>query len=32
VRFEGPELWGPDADPSSSVSVDAWESYIEAAA
>ena len=29
VRFDGPELWGADADPRSSVSVDAWESYLE---
>lgn len=29
VRFEGPELWGPDADPASAVSVEAWESNIE---
>ena len=25
VRFDGPELWGKDADPTLSVSVDAWE-------
>jgi nitrile hydratase beta subunit len=31
VVFTGPELWGPDADPTSSVSVDAWESYLEPA-
>ncbi len=31
VRFEGRELWGDDADPTSSVSVDAWESYLELA-
>jgi nitrile hydratase beta subunit len=29
VRFEGPELWGADTDPALSVSVDAWESYLE---
>jgi nitrile hydratase len=29
VRFDGPELWGKDADPTISVSVDAWESYLE---
>jgi nitrile hydratase subunit beta len=29
IRFDGPELWGKDADPTSSVSVDAWESYLE---
>ena len=32
VRFEGPELWGADSDPTLSVSVDAWESYLEFAA
>jgi len=31
VRFAGPELWGPDADPTVSVSVDAWHSYLEPA-
>jgi nitrile hydratase len=31
VRFEGPELWGADADPSVTVSVDAWEPYLEPA-
>jgi len=31
VRFEGRELWGDEADPKSSVSVDAWESYLEPA-
>ena len=25
----GAELWGKDADPTLSVSVDAWESYLE---
>ena len=29
VRFEAQELWGEAADPSASVSVDAWESYLE---
>lgn len=29
VRFSGQELWGPDAEPGTSVSVDAWESYLE---
>ena len=29
VRFDGPELWGKDADPTLSVSVDAWESSLE---
>lgn len=32
VRFAGRELWGADADPTVSVSVEAWESYLEAAA
>jgi nitrile hydratase subunit beta len=31
VRFTGSELWGPDGDPDSEVSVDAWEPYLEAA-
>ena len=31
VRFGGLELWGKDGDPSLSVSVDAWESYLERA-
>lgn len=30
VVFGGRELWGPEADPSLTVSVDAWESYIDA--
>jgi nitrile hydratase subunit beta len=30
VRFTGVELWGDDADPSVEVSIDAWESYLEA--
>jgi nitrile hydratase subunit beta len=29
VRFDGPELWGKDGDPTLSVSVDAWEPYLE---
>jgi hypothetical protein len=29
VRFDGPELWGKETDPTLSVSVDAWESYLE---
>ncbi len=29
VRFDGRELWGADADPTVSVSVDAWEPYLE---
>ena len=31
VRFDGRELWGPDADPTIKVSVDAWEPYLEPA-
>lgn len=31
VRFEARELWGPQADPTVSVSVDAWEPYMERA-
>ncbi len=31
VRFEGAELWGEQAEPGLSVSVDAWDSYLEAA-
>lgn len=31
VRFTGPELWGEGADPALTVSIDAWESYLEAA-
>lgn len=31
VRFAGVELWGPDADPRLSVSIDAWEPYLERA-
>jgi nitrile hydratase len=30
VRFEGRELWGPDADPRLAVSIDAFEPYLEA--
>lgn len=30
VVFEGAELWGPDAAPGLRVSVDAWQSYLEA--
>ena len=29
VRFSGDELWGEQGDPTSTVSVDAWESYLE---
>jgi nitrile hydratase len=31
VRFSGRELWGERAEATSSVSVDAWESYLERA-
>jgi nitrile hydratase len=31
VRFDGRELWGAEADPTTQISVDAWESYLEAA-
>ncbi len=31
VRFEGTELWGPQAEPGLAVYVDAWESYLEPA-
>jgi len=30
VVFEGAALWGDGADPQVQVSVDAWESYLEA--
>ncbi len=29
VRFTGSELWGPEADPTLSVSIDAFEPYLE---
>jgi hypothetical protein len=29
VRFTAAELWGPDADPRSEVSFDAFEPYLE---
>ena len=29
VRFTGVELWGEDADPTLTTSIDAWESYLE---
>lgn len=29
VVFDGPEIWGEGADPSLTVSIDAWESYLE---
>jgi nitrile hydratase len=31
VVFDGAELWGPGAEPGLRVSVDAWQSYLEAA-
>jgi nitrile hydratase len=31
VRFDGRELWGEAADPTLTVSIDAWESYLEPA-
>lgn len=31
VVFTGPELWGRDGDPTSTVSIEAWESYLEPA-
>lgn len=31
VRFDGRELWGPDGDPTTRVSVDAWEPYLDPA-
>ena len=30
VRFSGRELWGEAADPTLTVSIDAWESYLDA--
>jgi nitrile hydratase len=32
VVFDGPTLWGEHSDPTLEVTVDAWESYLEAAA
>ncbi|WFU10971.1 nitrile hydratase subunit beta [Rhizobium sp. CB3090] len=29
VVFDGPEIWGEGADPMLTVSIDAWESYLE---
>ena len=29
VAFEGAEIWGEGADPTLTVSIDAWESYLE---
>ncbi|MCC5987559.1 MAG: nitrile hydratase subunit beta [Pararhodobacter sp.] len=31
VVFEAETLWGPDAEPGTQISVDAWESYLEPA-
>lgn len=31
VVFDGPEIWGEGGDPTLSVSIDAWESYLESA-
>ncbi len=31
VVFDGREIWGEDADPTLTVSIDAWESYLELA-
>jgi nitrile hydratase subunit beta len=31
VVFDGPELWGPDTDPTLKVSIDAFEPYLEPA-
>ncbi|GLS28765.1 nitrile hydratase [Mesorhizobium albiziae] len=31
VVFDGSEIWGRDSDPTLSVSIDAWESYLEPA-
>ena len=31
VRFDGRELWGPDADPTIQVSIDAFEPYLDPA-
>ena len=31
VRFDGRELWGPDADPTLKVSIDAFEPYLDPA-
>ena len=31
VLFDGREIWGRDSDPTLTVSVDAWESYLEPA-
>jgi nitrile hydratase len=31
VVFDGTELWGADADPTTKISIDAFEPYLEAA-
>ncbi|EBV3599884.1 nitrile hydratase subunit beta [Salmonella enterica subsp. enterica serovar Virchow] len=31
VLFDGPQIWGRDSDPTLTVSIDAWESYLEPA-
>jgi nitrile hydratase subunit beta len=31
VEFDGPELWGEDAEPRQSVLIDLWESYLQEA-
>lgn len=31
VLFDGPEIWGEGSDPTLTVSIDAWESYLEPA-
>ncbi|TGT26259.1 nitrile hydratase subunit beta, partial [Mesorhizobium sp. M4B.F.Ca.ET.169.01.1.1] len=31
VVFDGSEIWGEGADPTLTVSIDAWESYLEPA-
>ena len=31
VVFDGAELWGPDGDPTVTISIDAFEPYLEAA-
>jgi len=31
ARFDCPELWGADGDPTVKISVDAWEPYLEPA-
>jgi hypothetical protein len=31
VRFDNRELWGPDADPTVKVSIDAFEPYLDPA-